>query len=198
VNTRTQLVGSDSLPIATIDAPEARWYAVRTRSRHEKVAARELVAQGINVFLPLISSVRQWSDRRTKVEIPLFPGYAFVRVGYLSSERVRVLRATGVVSFVGQNPVATWIPDEQIESIRTILLRGVPVKDHPFLGVGQRVRVKSGSLCGVEGILVGVKGSRTLVISVQPIQRSLCISLDDYEVEKVDDPSAAADHAAAR
>lgn len=194
----SQIVGSDSLPLTTIDASDAHWYAVRTRSRHEKVAARELEVQGINVFLPLISSVRQWSDRRTKVELPLFPGYAFVRVSYLTPDRVRVLRSTGVVSFVGQNPAGTWIPDEQIESIRTILLRGVPVKDHPFLSVGQRVRVKSGSLCGVEGILVGVKGSHTLVISVQPIQRSLCISLDDYEVEKVEEQSAAADHADVR
>jgi transcription antitermination factor NusG len=197
VNTTTQIVGSSSLPVTSMDAPEAHWFAVRTRSRHEKVAARELDAQGISVFLPLVSSVRQWSDRRTQVELPLFPGYAFVRVDYLSPDRVQVLRATGVVGFVGQNPAATWIPDEQIESIRTILLRGVPVKDHPFLNVGQRVRVKSGSLSGVEGILVGVKGSRTLVISVQPIQRSLCISLDDYEVEKVEDQTAA-DHVSGR
>lgn len=198
MNATTQFAGLESLPGATIGSADAHWYAVRTRSRHEKVAARELDAQGISVFLPLISSVRQWSDRRTKVEIPLFPGYAFVRVGYLSPDRVRVLRATGVVSFVGQNPAATWIPDEQIESIRTILVRGVPVKDYPFLSVGQRVRVKTGSLSGVEGILVGVRGSRTLVISVQPIQRSLCISLDDYEVEKVEDPSGATDHTAVR
>ena len=198
MNTTTQIAVPESLPVAPIDDSGAHWYAVRTRSRHEKLAARELNAQGINVFLPLVSSVRQWSDRRTKLELPLFPGYAFVRVGYLTPDRVRVLRATGVVSFVGQNPVATWIPDEQIESIRTILLRGVPVKDHPFLNVGQRVRVKSGSLSGVEGILVGVKGSHTLVISVQPIQRSLCISLDDYEVEKVEDQKSAADHAGIR
>jgi len=198
VNTTTQITVPGSLPITAIDTSGAHWYAVRTRSRHEKLAARELDAQGINVFLPLINSVRQWSDRRTKVELPLFPGYAFVRVSYLTPERVRVLRATGVVNFVGQNPAATWIPDEQIESIRTILLRGVQVKDHPFLNVGQRVRVKSGSLSGVEGILVGVKGSHTLVISVQPIQRSLCISLDDYEVEKVEDQSTAADHTGVR
>jgi len=198
VNTSTEVANANSTAVATIDASIPHWYAIRTRSRHEKVAARDLEAQGVSVFLPSVSSVRQWSDRRTKVELPLFPGYAFVRLGYLSADRVRVLRATGVVSFVGQNPAGTWIPDEQIESIRTILLRGVPVKDHPFLNVGQRVRVKSGSLIGVEGILVGVKGSHTLVISVQPIQRSLCISLDDYDVEKVEDQNTAAIHSADR
>lgn len=188
-----------SAPVLNTSGAGARWYAIRTRSRHEKVAVRELDAQGITVFLPVVTSVRQWSDRRTKVELPLFPGYAFVRVDYFSGDRVRVLRATGVVSFIGQNAAGTSIPDEQIESIRTILVRGVPVNDHPFLNVGQRIRVRNGSLSGVEGILVAVKGSRTLVISVQPIQRSLCISLDDYEVDAIAEQGCAtADHASIR
>ena len=190
MNTPTQTVDSISRPSSAIDGGESRWYAIRTRSRHEKVAARELELLGITVFLPLIASVRQWSDRRTKVEMPLFPGYAFVQVGYLSPDRVRVLRTTGVVGFVGQNPSGTWIPDEQIGAIRTILEHGVPVKEHPFLNVGQRVRVRNGSLIGVEGILSAVKGARTLVISVEPIQRSLCVSLDDYEIEAVDTQSS--------
>lgn len=186
MNLTGQLVhaASSSVPFPVTDFP-TKWYAIRTRSRHEKVAHRELSAQGISVFLPLVSSERQWSDRRTKVELPLFPGYAFVRVDYLSEERVRVLRTTGVVGFVGHNPAETTIPDEQIESIRTVLIRKVPVNDHPFLSVGQRIRVRNGSLSGVEGILVAVKGSRTLVISVEPIQRSVCIKLEDYEVEAV-------------
>jgi transcription termination/antitermination protein NusG len=184
VNTSTQIVDpvAPAIPFSMTDS-EARWYAIRTRSRHEKVAARELESQGIKVFLPLVTSLRQWSDRSKKVELPLFPGYAFVRVAYLSGDRIRVLKATGVVNFVGTNALGASIPDEQIESIRTILLRKVAVKDHPFLQLGQRIRIRSGSLSGVEGILVAVKGARTLVISVEPIQRSLCIGLEDYEVE---------------
>jgi transcription termination/antitermination protein NusG len=186
VNSVNPIVDSVVSPIPLpMTHSEARWYAIRTRSRHEKVAARELENQGITVFLPLVTSVRQWSDRRKNVELPLFPGYAFVRVAYLSGDRVRVLRATGVVNFVGTNALGASIPDEQIESIRTILLRKVPVKDHPFLQLGQRIRICSGSLSGVVGILVGVKGARTLVISVEPIQRSLCIGLEDYEVETI-------------
>ncbi|HTW57363.1 MAG TPA: UpxY family transcription antiterminator [Terriglobales bacterium] len=186
MNTTNQIANAGGLQVPfSMTETEARWYAIRTRSRHEKVAARDLEAQGIPVFLPLATSMRQWSDRRTKVEMPLFPGYAFVRVDFLSGDRVRVLQATGVVSFVGPKPAEASIPDEQIESIRTILLRKVPIEDHPFLTVGQRIRVRSGSLSGVEGILVAVKGSRTLVISVEPIQRSVCIRLEDYEVETV-------------
>jgi transcription antitermination factor NusG len=108
-----------------------------------------------------------------------------VRIDYLSGDRVRVLRAIGVVDYVGHNANGSSIPDEQIESIRTVLTRGVPMKDHPFLNIGQRIRVRSGALSGVEGILLAMKGSRTLVISVEPIQRSLCISLDDYDIENI-------------
>jgi len=177
------MVDAVRVPVTAVTVSDAKWYAIRTRSRHEKVVGRELDAQGIPLFLPLVTSVRQWSDRRTKVEMPLFPGYAFVRVDYFSGERVRVLRTTGVVDFVGHKAEGSSIPDEQIESIRTILIRNVPVKDHPFLNVGQRIRVRNGALSGVEGILVAVKGARQLVISVEPIQRSLCISLDDYQIE---------------
>jgi transcription antitermination factor NusG len=175
-------VGSLAFPLSVCDQ-QACWYAIRTRSRHERVAANELAAQGIRVFLPLVTSLRQWSDRRKEVELPLFPGYAFVRVSYFSQDRVRVLRATGVVSFVGPNPAGASIPDEQIDAIRTVLLGKVPVNTHPFLKVGQRVRVRGGSLSGMEGILLAVNGLRSLVISVEPIQRSLSINLDGYDVE---------------
>lgn len=185
MNIASQLIENAPLPVASVVSSDVKWYAIRTRSRHEKVAARELDLQGIPVFLPLVSSVRQWSDRRTRVELPLFPGYAFVRIDYLSGDRVRVLRAIGVVDYVGHNANGSSIPDEQIESIRTVLTRGVPMKDHPFLNIGQRIRVRSGALSGVEGILLAMKGSRTLVISVEPIQRSLCISLDDYDIENI-------------
>jgi transcription termination/antitermination protein NusG len=184
VNASSQLVDSVSTPIA-LPGSDTGWYAIRTRSRHEKVAAREIEAQGIPVFLPLVASLRQWSDRRTEVELPLFPGYAFVRVAYFSGDRVRVLRANGVVSFVGSTMGGASIPDEQIESIRTVLIRKVPIEDHPFLKLGQRIRVRNGCLSGVEGILVAVKETRMLVISVEPIQRAVCFRLDDYVVETI-------------
>ena len=84
-----------------------------------------------------------------QVELPLFPGYAFVRVAYFSPERIRVLQATGVASFVGPNPAGVSIPDEQIEAIKTVLVRKVAVAEHPFLRVGQKIRVRGGALHGV-------------------------------------------------
>jgi transcription antitermination factor NusG len=186
VSTVTQVSNLVSLPLALPHAAQPpRWYAIRTRSRHEKVAAHSLTERGIEVFLPLTTSVRMWSDRRQKIELPLFPGYAFVRVSYFTPQRVRVLQATGVSSFVGPNPGGVAIPDEQIEAIRRVMASKTAVTEHPFLKVGQRIRVRCGALKGVEGILVALNGARNLVISVEPIQRSLSIGLEGYEVEVI-------------
>jgi len=186
VSTIGQVASSAWVPVGlTLGEQQPRWYAIRTRSRHEKVAANELGQRGIEAFLPLMTSVRQWSDRKTEIELPLFPGYVFVRVSYFSGDRIRVLQATGVAGFVGPNPAGVSIPDEQIEAIKTVMVRKVAVAEHPYLKVGQRIRICGGALKGVEGILVGLNGSRNLVISVEPIQRSLSIKLDGYDVEVI-------------
>jgi transcription antitermination factor NusG len=164
----------------------ARWYAIRTRSRHERTAAKQLVSQGIETFLPLVTQLHRWSDRKKQVEVPLFPGYAFVRFIPASGERVRVLRAHGVVGFVGPRWDETPIPDKQIQDIRILLGQDTPFQEHPFLKVGQVVRIRGGSLDGIEGILSANNGNRHLVITVQPIQRSLSIRIEEYQVEVVE------------
>ena len=168
------------------EASEAmKWYAIRTRSRHEKVVERQLQGQGIDVFSPVISQVRQWSDRRKVVEAPLFAGYAFVRIAPTPEERLRVLKTQGVVDMVGGQGQGSPIPAEQIEAVRAVVASKMPFTQHVFLRVGQRVRVRGGSLDGVEGILVAQNGSRNLVISVEPIQRSLSIRIEGYQVEPI-------------
>lgn len=166
------------------ESPEAmKWYAIRTRSRHEKVVERQLQGQGIDVFSPFVSQIRQWSDRRKVVEAPLFAGYAFVRIAPTPEERTRVLKAQGVVEIVGGQGQGIPIPTEQIEAVRSVVAGNLPIAQHVFLKVGQRVRVRGGSLDGLEGILVAQNGNRNLVISVEPIQRSLSVRIEGYEVE---------------
>jgi len=168
------------------EASEAmKWYAIRTRSRHEKVVERHLQGQGIDVFSPVINQVRQWSDRRKVVEAPLFAGYAFVRIAPTPEHRLRVLKTQGVVDMVGGQGQGSPIPAEQIEAVRAVVASNMPFTQHVFLRVGQRVRVRGGSLDGVEGILVAHNGSRNLVISVEPIQRSLSIRIEGYQVEPI-------------
>jgi len=148
------------------------------------MVATQLQASGVNTFLPLITQIHRWSDRNKAVQLPLFPGYAFVRVFPSAEERVKVLGADGVVSFVGVPGEGTPIPDSQIEDIRT-LLSNVRCTSHPFLKVGQRIRVRGGCLDGIEGILVARNGNRDLVISIEPIQRSIAVSIDGYDFESV-------------
>jgi len=174
------------LPVNLVQAqPELNWYAIQTRSRHEKVVERYLQGQSIEVFYPVVSQIHRWSDRRKLVECPLFAGYVFVRIVPSAEERVRVLKTHGVVQFVGGHGQGTPIPIEQMEAVQAVVASNVPFTKHAFLKIGQRVRVRGGSLDGVEGILVAQNGSRDLVISVEPIQRSLSIRIEGYEVEPV-------------
>ncbi|MGH9500657.1 MAG: UpxY family transcription antiterminator [Terriglobales bacterium] len=172
---------------SSVDSPaasdETRWYAIRTRSRHEKMVVKQLDGLGVENFLPLVLSMRRWSDRAVKVEMPLFPGYAFVRLVYSPNERVRVLRTHGVVDFVGTQGRGTPIPDKQVEDVRLLLSNKIPFKSSASLKVGQKVRVRGGAIDGVEGILTARRGQRSLVIFIEPIQRSLSIDLEGYDVE---------------
>jgi len=162
-----------------------QWFAIRTRSRHEKVVERQLQGQTIEVFYPVSSQIHQWSDRRKLVESPLFPGYVFVHIAPSPEERVRVLRTHGVVEIVGYQGQGISIPGDQIDAVRALVDGHVPFSKHTFLKVGQRVRIRGGSLDGVEGILVAQNGARNLVISVEPIHRSLSIRIEGYQIEPV-------------
>jgi transcription termination/antitermination protein NusG len=183
VSTSSQVVPV-SLPVAVAESDsDARWYAIRTRSRHEKMVSEQLEQQGIETFLPLVKRTHKWSDRIKEVELPLFGGYNFVRVVFSSPERLRVLQAHGVVGFVGIQGVGTAIPESQIQDIRTLLASKVPFEEHPFLRVGQRVRIRGGCLDGVEGVLAAQNGNQSLMIALEPIQRSLSICIQGYALE---------------
>jgi transcription antitermination factor NusG len=164
---------------------EPQWYAVRTRSRHEKMVSEQLRLQGIENFLPLIKRTHKWSDRMKEVEMPLFSGYSFVRIVLSSRDRLRVLQSHGVAGFVGINSAGTAIPDSQIRDIQTLLLNEIPFEEHPFPRVGQRVRIRGGCLDGVEGVLAAHNGDQSLSISIEPIQRSLSIRIQGYALEIV-------------
>jgi transcription antitermination factor NusG len=163
----------------------SHWHAVRTRSRHERVVERGLRGQGLEVFYPVVNKIHQWSDRRKLVESPLFAGYTFVRIAPTPEQRIKVLRTQGVVELVGAQGQGTPIPEDQIEAVRAVVALNLPFTQHVFLKIGQRVRVRGGALDGVEGVLVANNGSRNLVISVEPIQRSLSIRIEGYQIEAV-------------
>jgi transcription antitermination factor NusG len=180
----TDAVASVGLSGARRAAPWPQsWFAVQTRLRYEKKVARELQEKGVQVFLPLLSSTHEWSDRRRRVEAPLFPSYLFVRIVAALGARIDVLRTNGVNGFLGARGVGTPIPDEQIAAVRAMLEYRVPFQLHPFLKTGQRVRIRGGCLDGMRGILTGIQGEHSFVVSVELIQRSIAMRLTGYQVE---------------
>ncbi|MFZ0519482.1 MAG: UpxY family transcription antiterminator [Candidatus Acidiferrales bacterium] len=162
---------------------ENSWFAIQTWPRHEKKVASELREKGVSVFLPLFGEKRQWSDRQRLVESPLFPQYAFVRISANPGARIPVLRTTGVRGFVGKHGLGAPVPDCEIDAIRTLLAQRIPFTSHGFLNVGKRIRIRGGSLDGIEGILTAVNNDATLVVSVDLIQRSLAIRIAGFAVE---------------
>ncbi len=158
-----------------------QWYAAYTSANHEKKVAAELQRRSIESFLPLYSSVRRWKDRRVKLDLPLFPGYVFVH--FPLQDRLRVLQVPGVVRFVGFNCCATPVPETDMARIRSILSDGLLAEPHPFLTAGRRVRVKSGPLAGVEGILLRRKNKLRFIMSVELIHRSVALEVEPVEIE---------------
>jgi transcription antitermination factor NusG len=180
-STAQELIGAN--PVTDFESPA--WFAVQTRPRHEKKVLAELQEKGVSTFLPLVSSTRQWSDRRRVVEIPLFPQYVFVRIAQTLQTRVFVLRTNGVTNFVGTRGLGVPIPDDQIERVQTVVTHGIPATPHAFLNVGKRIRIRGGALDGLQGILTAVTGDQTLVVSVELIQRSMAIRIAGFSIEPV-------------
>jgi transcription antitermination factor NusG len=159
------------------------WFAVFTSSHHEKKVSQYLMQQQIENFLPLYSEIRHWTNRRkVELQLPLFPNYVFVRIN--RKQRSRVLGAPGVLSLVGCGYQPMPLPDSEIESLRSAL-RLRRFEPHPYLIVGDRVRLKTGVLDGMEGILLRRKSNLRVVLSVALIKQSVAVEVDAGDIEPV-------------
>ena len=157
------------------------WYALHTRSRHEKVVRDQLSAKGVTNLLPLWHKRSVWKDRVKMIDVPLFSGYIFGHFALKS--KLEVLQTVGVVRIVGLNGQAIPVPEEQIQAVQTMVEKRLHYDPHPFLQEGMRVRVKHGVLKGAEGVLVAKKQHYRLVISVDLIQKSVAVDIDSADVE---------------
>ena len=170
----------------TCDLPPAaadkKWYAVHTRSRHEKVVAAQLCGRGVDTYLPLVEEIHRWSDRRNGFRFHCFPAMLSSTRGF---RRDHGHRSAGPErgSHRGRPCGGSPIPDEEIAIVHRLLSHNIPCVNHPFLEVGQRVRIRGGALDGVEGTLLARKGESCLVISIELIQRSLAVRIEGYDVE---------------
>lgn len=174
----------DLIDMFADSAAEPYWYAIQTRSRHEKVVRDQLTAKHIPQLLPLWRKRSVWRDRIKMVEVPLFSGYVFGH--FALQEKVAILEIAGVARIVGINGKAIPVPDEQINAVRIMVERQLPYDPHPYLVEGMRVRIQRGLLAGAEGILVAKKQKHRLVISVDLIQQSVAVDVDRADVEPID------------
>ncbi|HEV2114376.1 MAG TPA: UpxY family transcription antiterminator [Terriglobales bacterium] len=176
-------VSSEENAVQETAGPQLQWFATYTRSRHEKVVAETLNKRTVEHFLPLYETVRKWKNGRFKVQLPLFPGYLFVHISL--HDRLKVLQVPGVVRLVGFNGVPAPLPTAEVEIIRSALRKGIEAEPHPYLKVGQRVRITSGPMEGLQGILLRRRGRPRVVVSVDLIMRSVALDIDAAQVEPV-------------
>jgi len=169
-----------------------RWFAAYITPRHEKHVSDILTQRRIENFLPLYRTNRQWKRSRPIVlELPLFPTYVFVRIDRRT--RGTVLGTPGVLSIVGSSKESWPLSDSEIEALRSGLL-GRKIEPHPYLVVGERVRIRSGVMAGTGGILVRRKSDLRIVITLDAIMRSVAVEVDADDVEPVIIPSAGTMH----
>jgi len=161
----------------------SQWYALYTCARHEKRVAEQIERRRMSCYLPLYRSVRRWKDRRKELELALFPGYVFVHMSL--ANKVKVLEVPGAVRLVSFNGQPAALPAEEIEMLRTRLASNSKVEPHPFLRAGRKVRVHSGPFQGLEGVVVRRKDRCRLIFSIDLIQRSLAIEVDEADLEAV-------------
>ena len=158
-----------------------RWYAAYTNVRHEKRVAAQMEGRALECLLPLYRSARRWKDRRKEIDLPLFPGYIFVRIAY--RERLKVLSIPGIVHLVGFGGQPAPLPEAEIEMLLARLRSGARMEPHPYLSAGRRVRVRSGPFVGLEGILVRRKDKFRVVLSIELIMRSVAVEVDEADIE---------------
>ena len=176
---------SAGLPLFSVQAatdPELRhWYAVYTYPQHEKSCAAQLLQREVDAFLPTYEQERLWKNRqRVKIQLPLFPSYLFVRIG--NRERARVLGAPGVLRVLGNARGPEPIPDATVDLLRSDLFRG-KAEPHPDLAIGQKVRIRSGAMQGVEGVLTRKKNSLWFVLSIELINQRAMVEVKAQDIE---------------
>ncbi|MGC0774496.1 MAG: UpxY family transcription antiterminator [Candidatus Acidiferrum sp.] len=177
-----------SQPTATAgsDLREASWYALYTRHQHEKMVDQVLTNKGFNTFLPLYATTHNWKDRTKALTLPLFPCYVFLKGGI--DRRLHILTTPGIYGLVSIAGEPAAIPDIEIEAIRRVVECGARVETHPYLKCGNWVRVKSGPLTGIEGILLRKKNVSRLVLSVGILGTAAAIEVSAFQVEAVHAP----------
>jgi len=164
------------------------WYAIYTKPRAEKRVFERLVDKEIETFLPLINKVRIWKDRKKKIEMPLFPGYLFVKFDY--KNRFDILQTDGIVKIINFSGVPAVVPDWQIDSLRKLLDHPETLQLENAMRPDDLVEVTEGPFKGVKGCVKTVKDVSRLVITIDGLQQSVSIEIDTVFLKKIEKTAA--------
>jgi len=170
------------MPASSLSSSTLPWFALQTRPRWERYVSNALENKGYEPFLPLYMCRRLWSDRIKEIEFPLFDGYVFCRLN-LEERRTPVLTTPGVRQIMGIGRIPVPIPDSEIDAVRSIVASGLAAQPWPSIQVGQRVRIRLGSLAGVEGIYAASKKRHQVVVTVELLNRSVAVEVDQAWIE---------------
>jgi len=164
------------------------WYAIYTRPRHEKKVYDLLLEKNTEVFLPLVTRVRLWKDRKKKVEMPLFSSYLFVRFDY--KDRFDILHTKGVVKIVNFKGEPAIVPDWQIEQIKKMVEKAHTVRLEEYMRIGQEVEVLDGPFKGMRGAVKMIRGEHRLLLTIDGIMQTISVEIDNGLVKKIEGASA--------
>ncbi len=186
MNDLNRQVSPRSNPESVVETPQ--WFVAYTYPRHERAVADQLDHKSVETFLPTFIEISQWRDRRVSLEVPLFPGYVFARIA--ERERVKVLSVPSVVRMLSYRQKLAPVSDDEINTIKLCISRKVKLRRHPFIAIGDLVRVREGVFEGLQGIVVRENNRCKLVVSIGLIQSSVAMEIDARSLEYVGPPLA--------
>jgi transcription antitermination factor NusG len=160
------------------------WYAIAVKAKAERTVEAVLAQKSYETFFPVITRERRWSDRTKRVDVPLLPGYVFCR--FDGEQRLPIMTTPGVREIVGFGRRAAAVDDAELAALRLVIASGMHVESCEFLVRGDRVEVTGGPLQGIEGLLLEVKGSCRVVLSVELLQRSVAVEMDRVRIRRIE------------
>ena len=165
-------------------AATSEWFALYVKSRHEFAVENELIAKGVEVFLPAVKKIRQWKDRKKLVDFPLFPGYLFIRTLPKAEDLSAIIRTRGVVSVISGEPGRpATVPEAEIGALQLLMGSGAQIDIYPHLKEGVRVRVRRGLLRGAEGVIARKDGRLMLLVNIEILGRCVGVPLAPEDVD---------------
>ena len=166
-----------------VNTTDKCWLAVQVRPRYEMISAGILKDKGYEQYVPLYRSMRQWSDRKKEISLPLFTGYVFCR--FSPDVFGPILTTYGVIRIIRSGENFAHIEDAEIERIRAVENCKLNVQPCPYLKLGDRVRINDGPLSGIEGVLSSFKNRNHLVVSIKTIQGSIAVDVEGWTVTPI-------------